>query len=129
MAYVDYEFYTTKYYGNVIAEKDFPRLSERASDKIDTLTFGRLGNFPTDEDVIVKVKKCVCALAEQIADYELTQASIRQNGGSAVSSVSSGSESISFRADASIGSVEQNQAFMMTAREYLSGTGLLYAGF
>lgn len=129
MAYVDYEFYTTKYYGNVIAEKDFPRLSERASDKIDTLTFGRLGNFPTDEDVIVKVKKCVCALAEQIADIELSKNMQRQSGGSNVASVSSGSESISFRADASIGSVEQNQAFMMTAREYLSGTGLLYAGF
>ena len=42
MAYADYEFYKDRYYGSMIPEADFPRLSERASDFIDTLTFDRL---------------------------------------------------------------------------------------
>lgn len=41
MAYADYDFYTT-YFGSVVPEKDFPRLAERASDFIDTMTFDSL---------------------------------------------------------------------------------------
>ena len=32
MAYADYEFYTTSYFGSVVPEADFPRLAEKASD-------------------------------------------------------------------------------------------------
>lgn len=41
MAYADYEFYTTSYFGSVVPETDFPRLAEKASDFIDTMTFNR----------------------------------------------------------------------------------------
>lgn len=125
----DYEFYKNKYFGNVIAEHDFPRLCERASDKLDMLTFGRLADgLPQDEKIAVKVQKAVCALAEKIADIESANATIRQSGGSVVSSVSSGSESISFKSDTSITEVEQDKICYAIARDYLSGTGLLYAG-
>ena len=42
MAYVDYDFYTESYYGNVVPEADFDRLADRASDFIDTVTYGNL---------------------------------------------------------------------------------------
>ena len=41
MAYADYKFYTESF-GNVVPETDFPRLAERASDFVDTMTFDRL---------------------------------------------------------------------------------------
>lgn len=42
MAYADYEFYTTSYFGSVVPETEFPRLAERASGFVDTMTFDRL---------------------------------------------------------------------------------------
>ena len=42
MAYADYEFYKTSYFGSVVPETDFPRLAERASDFVDTMTLDRL---------------------------------------------------------------------------------------
>ena len=42
MAYADYDFYTTSYFGSVVPEADFDRLAARASDFIDTLTFDNL---------------------------------------------------------------------------------------
>lgn len=41
MAYADYKFYTESF-GNVVPETDFPRLAEKASDFVDTMTFDRL---------------------------------------------------------------------------------------
>ena len=42
MAYADYKFYTEKYYGDTVPESDFPKYVERASDRIDMITFDRL---------------------------------------------------------------------------------------
>lgn len=129
MAYCDYEFYTTEYLGNVITEADFPRLSQRASDKIDVITFDRLAEgLPTDERVAKKVKKAVCAVAELMLDYENANSTMRNNGGLVVSSVSSGSESISYKTDAQISEKEHNIEIRQVATDYLIGTGLLYAG-
>ena len=103
MAYADYEFYTTSYFGSVVPETDFPRLAERASGFVDTMTFDRLvDGLPTN-------KKAVCSLAELMYQIELaeknaiSQASTNladTNVGNikagAVTSVSSGSESISY---------------------------------
>lgn len=166
MALCDYEFYKNKYLGDVITEADFPRLAERASEKIDRLTFDRLsisedGTIsarivyatheavePLDEKTTSKVKKAVCKIAETLNDIELYEKAIREsvgyeqteNGqrGKVISSVSSGSESISYSVKESsnslIGAVltdkkAQESLFYDIAVEYLSGTGLLYAGF
>lgn len=40
--YCDYEFYKNVYYGSIIAEDEFPKYAERASDKLDYLTLNRL---------------------------------------------------------------------------------------
>lgn len=132
MAYCDYEFYTKEYLGNVIAAVDFPRLSSRASDKLDMLTFDRIKNSFLDEEVETKVKKATCKLAELYSDIELKDKVYRDNGGMPVSSVSSGSESISYATNGSTNATDDRKAqevmFYESAREYLTGTGLLYAG-
>ena len=110
MAYADYEFYTESF-GNVVPETDFPRLAERASDFVDIMTFDRLvGGLPTDERSQKRIKKAVCSLAEKMYQIELAEKNATNaavsgtstaigSGGSTtgiVTSVSSGSESISY---------------------------------
>ena len=111
MAYADYEFYTTSYFGSVVPETDFPRLAERASDFIDTMTFDRLvDGLPENERSQKRIKKAVCSLAELMYQIELAEknainaatsgtSTMFGAGGNStgiVTSVSSGSESISY---------------------------------
>lgn len=118
MAYADYEFYTTSYFGSVVPETDFPRLAEKASDFIDTMTFDRLvDGLPTNERSQKRIKKAVCSLAEimyqiELAEKNATNAAVSGasttigSGGSTtgiVTSVSSGSESISYATPQQIG--------------------------
>lgn len=110
MAYADYEFYTTSYFGSVVPETDFPRLAERASDFVDTMTFNRLvDGLPTNERSQKRIKKAVCSLAELMYQIELaeknatnqasanvTDTNVGNISTGIVTSVSSGSESISY---------------------------------
>lgn len=111
MAYVDYEFYTTSYFGSAVPEADFPRVAEKASEFVDTMTFDRLvDGLPTNERAQKRIKKAVCSLAElmyqiELAEKNATYAAVSGtsiaigSGGSTtgvVTSVSSGSESISY---------------------------------
>ena len=109
MAYADYKFYTESF-GNVVPETDFPRLTERASDFVDTMTFDRLvDGLPTNERAQKRIKKAVCSLAELMYQIELaeknainqastnlTDTNVGNIKAGAVTSVSSGSESISY---------------------------------
>ena len=124
--YCDYIYYRNEYYGNLIAEADFPRLATRASDFIDRITYDRLQNKEWPERTMVKVKKAVCALADKMSEIETANDVIRQNVG--IASVSSGSESISYRSGNEISQAEQEKSFSVLVCGYLSGTGLLYAG-
>ena len=118
MAYADYDFYTTSYFGSVVPETDFPRLAERASDFVDTMTFDRLvDGLPTNERAQKRIKKAVCSLAELMYQIELAEKNATNaaasgasttigSGGSTtgiVTSVSSGSESISYATPQQIG--------------------------
>ena len=118
MAYADYDFYTTSYFGSVVPETDFPRLAERASDFVDTMTFDRLvDGLPTNERSQKRIKKAVCSLAELMYQIELAEKNAANaaasgvsaaigSGGSTtgiVTSVSSGSESISYATPQQIG--------------------------
>lgn len=118
MAYTDYEFYTTSYFGSVVPETDFPRLAERASDFVDLMTSDRLANgLPTNERSQKRIKKAVCSLTElmyqiELAEKNATNAAVSGtstaigSGGSTtgiVTSVSSGSESISYATPQQIG--------------------------
>mgnify|MGYP001154609449 CR=1 FL=1 len=53
-----YNFYTDEYFGNQIAEADFPRLSTRAEDWLESLGCD-LSGIPPD-----KLKMAICAVAE-----------------------------------------------------------------
>lgn len=118
MAYADYEFYTTSYFGSVVPEADFPRLAERASDFVDTMTFDRLvGGLPENERSQKRIKKAVCSLTELMYQIELAEKNATNaaasgtsttigSGGSTtgiVTSVSSGNESISYATPQQIG--------------------------
>lgn len=118
MAYADYEFYITSYFGSVVPEADFPRLTERASDFVDTMTFDRLvDGLPENERSQKRIKKAVCSLAELMYQIELAEKNATNaaasgtsttigSGGSTtgiVTSVSSGSESISYATPQQIG--------------------------
>lgn len=110
MAYADYKFYTESF-GNVVPETDFPRLAEKASDFIDTMTFNRLvDGLPTNERSQKRIKKAVCSLTELMYQIELAEKNATNaatsgtstmfgaggNSTGIVTSVSSGSESISY---------------------------------
>lgn len=110
MAYADYKFYTESF-GNVVPEADFPRLAERASEFIDLMTSDRLvDGLPANERSQKRIKKAVCSLSELMYQIELAEKNAANaaasgtsttigSGGSTtgiVTSVSSGSESISY---------------------------------
>lgn len=116
MAYADYKFYTESF-GNVVPEADFPRLAERASDFVDLMTFDRLVNgLPTSERAQKRIKKAVCSLAGLMYQIELaeknainqasanvTDINVGNISTGIVTSVSSGSESISYATPQQIG--------------------------
>lgn len=157
MAYVDYQFYTEKYYGDTVPEDDFPKYADRASDRIDAITFDRLVNgFPEEERAATKVKKAVCAVADALHQIDQIKKTSMESVGTvtredgtvvskAVSSISSGSESISFATGSSGGTESiygqaavdkkvESVLLYQVATEYLSGVTdnkgicLLYAG-
>jgi hypothetical protein len=117
MAYADYDFYTESYYGNVVPKADFDRLAARASDFIDTLTFDNLvDGLPADKRSQKRIKKAVCSLAELMYQIELaeknaisqssagaTDTNVGHKSTGVVTSVSSGSESISYATPQQIG--------------------------
>lgn len=141
MAYADYEFYTTSYFGSVVPEADFPRLAERASDFVDTMTFDRLvDGLPTDKRSQKRIKKAVCSLAELMYQIELAEKNAANaaasgasttigSGGSTtgiVTSVSSGSESISYATPQQIGaSAKEWSAVYATAGDVQKTNDLL----
>lgn len=142
MAYADYDFYKTSYFGSVVPETDFPRLAERASDFVDTMTFDRLvDGLPENERSQKRIKKAVCSLAElmyqiELAEKNATNAAVSGtstaigSGGSTtgiVTSVSSGSESISYATPQQIGaSAKEWSAVYAAAGDVQKTNDLLY---
>ena len=140
MAYADYEFYTTSYFGSVVPETDFPRLAEKASDFIDTITFNRLvDGLPTNERSQKRIKKAVCSLAELMYQIELAEKNAINQASTSVTdtntgdkptgvvtSVSSGSESISYATPQQIGaSVKEWSAVYAAAGDVQKTNDLL----
>ncbi len=146
MAYTDIEFYKTKYYGDTVPDESIEKYLEKASDRIDMITFDRLvDGFPDDERAQTKVKKAVCAVADCLYQIdEVKKASMatvgtvtREDGtmtGKMVSSVSSGSESISYitgttgsgsdiYSQAAMDKKVENVLLRQVATEYLANVG------
>lgn len=130
MSYADYGFYTTSYFGNVVPKSDFPRVEAKASDFVDILTHDRLvDGLPTDERAQTRIKKAVCSLADIIYQIELAEKqalSVAESGLTAssggagkttgvVTSVSSGSESISYATPQQIGAGAKEMSALYAA--------------
>lgn len=108
MAYADIEFYKIKYCGNVVPDEFLEKYLEKASDRIDEITFDRLvDGFPDNKRAQTKVKKAVCEVADYLYQIdEVKKVSMATMGtvtradgtmtGKMVSSISSGAESISY---------------------------------
>ena len=65
MAYADYDFYKNIYRGT-LSEAEFARLSERASDYIDSRTEYILKKAGISDEMSERVQKACCALADTI---------------------------------------------------------------
>lgn len=156
MGYVTYDYYKSIYGEESMPETDFNRLSWEACRKVDVLTLNKLKfAFPTNEDDIEAVRRCVCKLIEIAGQIEAASKRVSEGQGyitdesgalrgKVVSSVSSGSESISYTAKAEGGSTlidavlsdkaAQEKLYNDTVKEYFSlildsnGVPLLYRG-
>lgn len=149
MAYADFDFYQNAFFGDTLTEDTAAKWLERASERIDALTFNRLeSGFPELEAHVIKVKKAVCAVAEALYHIEqqriATAASKDAQGNvrAAVTSISSGRESVSYSqatntsvyAKAVADGAEMAALIGGIAVQYLSmvtdkhGVCLLYAG-
>ena len=148
--YADFAFYQERYFGDVLTEDNAARWLSRASDQLDTLTFGRLTSaFPVEEVHAEKVKKAVCAVADALfgVDVQRRAASAQKDADGqyrgAVASVTSGKESISYAVNGNTATVHATAAaspdalsalLYSIATKYLSnvpdanGVNLLYAG-
>lgn len=133
MGYTTYDFYREKYYGDSIEESLFPKWNVRASEKLDVLTYGNITEESLQE-YDERVQKAVCAVADLMYQIELATMTANAKDTTNVKSYSSGGESITYGSAETIVTkvladpVAQNRLLLDAAAEYLSGTGLLYAG-
>lgn len=117
MGYVTYDYYKSIYGEDSMPETDFNRLSWEACDWIDNLTLNKLKfAFPTNEDDIEAVRRCVCKLIEIAGQIEAANKRVTEGQGyvldeatgamrgKTITNKTSGSESISYTAKAEGGS-------------------------
>ena len=118
-AYADYAFYTSEYLGRVItSEKDFAYYALRASEIIDSKTFGRIG------EITPAVKMACCAAADQL----YSDASARAKAAGGISSESVDGYSVSYRAYDAKSGAESKKRVDDAVKRYLANTGLMFRG-
>lgn len=125
MAYADYTFYTTQYFGTAISESDFPALALRASAYIDRITFGRTAAIITADDdttTINLIKMAMCNVAEEIQAYNAEL----ETG--YITSEAVGAHSVTY-ASGYTSSLSMNDRLAAAANVWLEGTYLLFGGF
>ena len=156
MSYATYEDYVT-FYSHGMDRAEFNRLAYDASVLVDSYVTTVDGVnklryfFPTDEYDVQAVKRCVCALISSLHQLEEIESAssgiiVREDGtvtGRSVTSISSGSESMSFSAVGSGASMLNAAAKSEAARNELiasqvfkylrghkdaNGINLLYVG-
>lgn len=146
MAYITQEKYSSLY--GEIEAAEFDRLAFDASRFMDAMTTG-IDNFkklkaamPTDEDDAEAVEMCCAKLISLMKTIESYDGFVTREDGTAiskaVSSISSGSESMSFGTSATSAAASditvRNKLFSDTVKAYLSGiedangVNLLYMG-
>ncbi len=118
-AYADYAFYTDEYLGRVIStEKDFTYFALRATEIIDSKTFGRI------EEATDAVKRACCAAADEL----YTADTARAKAVSGISSESVDGYSVSYRAYDAKCADESAKRVDDAVKRCLAHTGLMYRG-
>ena len=118
-AYADYAFYTDKYLGRIIPnENDFAYYALRASEIIDSKTFGRI------DEITPAVKMACCAAADEL----YSDASARAKAAGGISSESVDRYSVSYRAYNTEAEKAAEKRVNAAIKRYLGGTGLMFRG-
>lgn len=122
MPYLTYEEY--KFWGNAsVTEEAFPKLLQKASDVIDSVTRAFYQFNDINMDVPYRREQFKKAIAAQI-DYFDDMGAKTAHGLSSIQSVTIGRTSISGKASANVGTnILSSDALM-----YLQYTGLIYSG-
>ena len=111
---VEYEYYTEIYGGTKILENDWLRFSQKAEQRLNGYTFGRLPDEWEGESWCDRAKCAVCEMTE------ILYADEKRSG---KSSENTDGYSVSYDTGKSLGSTLYD-----VVRVYLGDTGLLYAG-
>ena len=135
MSYADFAYYSEVYSGSLIPQEKFQSLAEKASDRIDAATFGRLENG-VPEEYEKNIKRCCCELAESIYSYSaLSDGSAiagtiaSENIGKYSVTYRSGTEQISaISAQLHGGSAGIEDIYKDIIMRHLGRTGLLFRG-
>ena len=118
-AYADYDFYTDKYLGRIIPnENDFAYYALRASEIIDSKTFGRIN------EITPAVQLACCAAADEL----YSDASARAKAAGGISSESVDGYSVSYRAYNSEAEKVAEKKVNAAIKRYLGSTGLMFRG-
>ena len=132
-AFTTFAFYTSTYYGDSVNESLFPEYLAKATDKLNYLTFGNI----TDDTLATyaaQVSKATCALIDVLFKIDQAISNAVSTDGSNIKSMSSGNRSVTFGDnstvyDKAMASKDAQLSLMNDAiSEYLSDTGLMYAG-
>ena len=132
-AFTTFAFYTSTYYGDSVDESLFPKYLAKATDKLNYLTFGNI----TDDTLATyaaQVSKATCALIDVLFKIDQAISNAVSTDGSNIKSMSSGNRSVTFGDnstvyDKAMASKDAQLSLMNDAiSEYLSDTGLMYAG-
>ena len=111
---VDYEYYTDIYGGANILEKDWLRVSQKAEQRLNSYTFGRLSDDWEGESWCDRAKCAVCEMTEILYADEKRDGKTSEN---------TDGYSVSYDTEKSLGSTLYD-----VVQVYLGDTGLLYAG-
>lgn len=132
--YADYEFYKTKYFGELVNDTEYPKYELKARDELDYYTRMRIPFI--NEDKMNKVKMCECKLIDLLYNYDQEIKKIKEYEDKTIQGVVAsetvGKQSVSYQKatlrDIKVVEQERNEMISKIIRKDLSMTGLLYRG-
>ncbi|WP_050636182.1 hypothetical protein [Candidatus Stoquefichus sp. SB1] len=132
--YADYEFYTTKYFGELVSDTEYPKYELKARDELNYYTRMRIPFV--NEDKMNKVKMCECKLIDLLYNYDQEVKKIKEYEDKSIQGVVAsetvGKQSVSYQKatlrDIKVVEKERDEMISKIIRKNLSMTGLLYRG-
>ncbi|MDO4156243.1 MAG: hypothetical protein Q4D37_05635 [Oscillospiraceae bacterium] len=133
MMYTDFPYYQDGYCGTAITDAvTFRTAAARASEYMDSVTFGRIRPDMLHSSLAPAIQNCCCALAEAMVTYQLNGTETAES--STKKSETQHNYSVTYATPvetlgALLGSNATIQDYLyQTAMRYLGRTGLLYRG-